>query len=306
MRKSRAFTLVELLVVIGIIAVLVGILLPALSAAKRQANTVKCATALREIGTAFQMYCIDNKGWYPPAQIQPPLTSTNSLGAVATYDVAGVTYPNSGVGAFWFNFLGKYVTKTKTGVESTDSSQTNEQRLRSLFWGCPAWEGYITGSVAGGGYSRVQTGYGMNGWPTFQANYPAIGTNFPPTAESSFLTGAQGTWPKQKSYLRDGSQRALIGDSRFWLAESNPPPATGPWPSGITQQAWFVNTTYTGTNQTLIDIYRHGKLPAAAGGDKVAASGGKIAFNILYSDSHVATSSNGQEAYKALRMKFPG
>jgi prepilin-type N-terminal cleavage/methylation domain-containing protein len=65
MRRRGGFTLVELLVVIGIIAVLVGILLPALSKARKQAQRVSCSANLRGLGQAFQIYAVQFKGAIP-------------------------------------------------------------------------------------------------------------------------------------------------------------------------------------------------------------------------------------------------
>lgn len=98
-RKAlRAFTLVELLVVITIIGILIALLLPAVQAAREAARRAQCLNNLKQIGLALHMHH-EQKGYFPPGWFWPELNST-SCGA------------RSGAEATWITYILPYIEQT--------------------------------------------------------------------------------------------------------------------------------------------------------------------------------------------------
>ena len=88
-QTRRAFTLIELLVVIAIIAILAALLLPALSAAKKKAQTITCLGNMKQWGLAFHMYSDENNDFVPEEGYPPnPINNPGSTGVFDNKDYA--------------------------------------------------------------------------------------------------------------------------------------------------------------------------------------------------------------------------
>src|SRR5690348_14329353 len=128
--KRSGFTLVELLVVIGIIALLISMLLPALNSARKQADRVKCLAAMQQIGVGFNMYATENNGYWPMSVWR----YASSTGAAREKR--------------WHDFISKYTNAgkvlndsgTQTGTATSNPQIFHIKDDNNILWGCPSWK----------------------------------------------------------------------------------------------------------------------------------------------------------------------
>jgi prepilin-type N-terminal cleavage/methylation domain-containing protein/prepilin-type processing-associated H-X9-DG protein len=274
------FTLVELLVVIGIIALLISILLPSLSAARRQANSVKCMSALKQIGNGFQMYSIDSKGWWPAARDR--LAGTTNAGG-------GGVNPGKNPDDFhsWTDLISRYMHKG----QMTNYYDVAEVRRNSVVWGCPEWtkSNDFAANAAASDAENVYTGYGMQYYPTYFEDYNIwtmahfrVGTAAHPLPATGYIRA--NVWQRKSS-----AERGVIADGRWDIithTDNNFDQNTNYWPH---------DTFTTATPNTIAVEARHAK-PGVA---KRVTQNSKC-INMLFADLHVETVTP-KEAWDSIR-----
>jgi prepilin-type N-terminal cleavage/methylation domain-containing protein/prepilin-type processing-associated H-X9-DG protein len=272
---AKGFTLVELLVVIGIIAILIGILLPGLQSARRAAYSVKCQAALREIGTSFALYANEYKGMWPVAVHEVNTT-------------AGVRLPID-VERRWYDLVAKYITKK----DISTAADISKIRANSVIWGCPEW-GRIQGNV--NSLDDYRPGYGMQYYP---------GTYFENTTAAKFMTDyayirqdrTRGIYVPQSKWGKRGAERGVLADSMTHIINV-PGYATYDY-SAVQAGGWQpgpASDPYTnGGKAFYVDASRHLK-PGQKANDRVRG------MNMLFCDGHVSPVSV-REAWSAITLK---
>jgi prepilin-type N-terminal cleavage/methylation domain-containing protein len=178
--SHQAFTLIELLVVIAIIAILAGLLLPALSRAKEAAQVSKCLSNLRQVGVGLKMYAEDNLDTLPPRdnlQFQP----------------------NASVYVNYAAALGGKDQSTKI------PSQTARATNRLLYPYLPAFEVFHCPADKG---QNFPSGSGRIGVPLKPSNYHAIGCSYRLNAH---------LWENRTRQAAADAEYNLAGKKESWV-----------------------------------------------------------------------------------------
>jgi len=218
---AKGFTLVELLVVIGIIGTLVGILMPALARGRAAANQVSCASNLRQLGMALELYTSQSK-YYPGSCI------LRNGRAIAVWparlrQALGLTATDASLRVFW--------------------CPSREEDLRwQISWGAGAE--YASATDAGFGYEpgerlldigRDSFSYGYNDWGAARKQGPPFGTSMQRGLGGDLIPSIAGMKEMRSSRIRNASEMIALADSTpdHWWDFSIDPNAPHEYPGDV-------------------------------------------------------------------------
>jgi len=337
-RRSRrlGFTLVELLVVIGIIAVLIGVLLPVLGSARKSAEKAKCLASLHQFGDAFKMYAGENRGAWP--------VSVHFYPGVAP--IGGKSYPHRD--KRYHDFLAKYlmpsqrVTDPASGQTYADNNMNFNGTCSSdaagigsvaayathgpfgtaadpiwmgtlmdkdsVLWGCPSWSRFGQIGASQQYQYGINNGYAMNYYAQAPNDETTTGTGVnakqcarileDPWAGSAFL----GVYMKATQFTR-GAERVLLYESTFNAGY----PAPIQWNKGDPTQTTTVNgVAYNPTDNGATLPPVGDQYVSIDWNRHTKAKVGKVkntdpALNVLFCDGHAGTVS-ARECYQGIRF----
>lgn len=310
-RREHAFTLAELLIVIAIIAVLIGILLPALSAARRSAASVKCLASLKDLGTAFQQYAQENDRYFPVVRWEP-----------AAGTIKADENPTNTTNRVWIDFLVRYVHKRDT---FGDPQKYKTFQNTSVFFGCPSYNIDFFQPDATDGrqyalgygmsiYAKAPYGPAANGPEFTNDNYVlvgppvVVGVNYAviaPSGTTGFGSG-KGRFYKMEQWARRGQDKGLLADSNGYEIvastsngwkrsdEQGSTPLVSTQPENMGMKYPLVGGSPT-VGFVSVDATRH--LAPTGSKAKVIKQKG---VNMLFVDGHASTVSP-REAWNAVR-----
>ena len=213
-RFTPAFTLVELLVVIGIIALLVSILLPALSRARESAQTVQCASNMRQIAVGWFMYANGNKGTSVPSRM-PKLAGSSNV-----YFVGNGEHFRPR----WYVTLGQETGFYAFNQPSPDPAEDNTKQIDHPVFHCPTVPEWTNNRNAPYGYNfqflgntRLKTG-SANQYINFPVRISRIKAAETVLAADSLGTAAGKPTAARTGYRTDGSaDAAAVGNHSYFL-----------------------------------------------------------------------------------------
>lgn len=167
--RTSAFTLVELLVVIGIIAVLISILLPALGRVREQGKTAACLSNLRQIGHALQTYATANNGYLVPGSIMHPGdTVDRDSWATLLVGMRFISAPKQANG-WGSESSGASVFRCPAGINRRTNNSSFPATMEDLR-GAGFWRNFESESNTQFPGLWIDTWYGINAWfPTDNA-----------------------------------------------------------------------------------------------------------------------------------------